>query len=42
MVIGGVATARKMLGVSSNELHNDDDHGIVMDDNKNFKRSWTL
>jgi hypothetical protein len=27
-------TARKMPGVSSDERHNDDDRGIVMDDSK--------
>ena len=27
-------TARKMLIVPRNERHNDDDHGIVMNDNK--------
>jgi len=32
-------TAREMLCVSRNERHNADELGIVMDDNKHFKRS---
>src|SRR5689334_14274182 len=35
-------TARKPLSVSSNVCNNDDDQGIVMSDNKHFKRSLTL